>query len=216
LEYTWYDNDAPAGTGRNISVKLSPGAHTIKLEVSDGTQTSSAPSISVQVEKKTTVAPVTSGGGMGWLPIAAILAIVLVVVAVAVLAMRRKQSQEPEPSGMGRVDEVPGGVGVALAPVPPAETGAGGEEGAAADEARRKIAATMDRLADYQEAHPDEVVDMSPVMEKIDIAREMLGTGAGDDALDFAKEAGAEADKIMAPKAPAPPAPRKVVKKRAA
>jgi hypothetical protein len=73
-------------------------------------------------------------------------------------------------------------------------------------------------LADYQEAHPDEVVDVAPVMEKIELAREMLGTGAGDDALDFAKQASSDAERIMAPQAQgapaAPLAPRKVAVKR--
>jgi len=158
------------------------------------------------------VAPVTSGGGMGWLPIAAVLAIVLAVVAVvAVLATRRRrQPHEPAPPGTGRVDEVPGGEGVALATVAPAENGAGGEEGAAAwkgeegaaaGEARALIKSTMDRLAAFQEAQPDEALDLSPVTDKLDIAREMLGTGAADDALDFAREAGLEADRITAPNA---------------
>jgi hypothetical protein len=52
-------------------------------------------------------------------------------------------------------------------------------------------------------------------MEKIDIAREMLGTGANDDALDFAVEASAEAERILAPKAQgAPSAPKKVAVKK--
>ena len=75
----------------------------------------------------------------------------------------------------------------------------------------------MDRLADYQEAHIDEVVNVAPVMEMIDIAKDMLGTGESADALDFARKASEEAERIMAPKAPQEPSPprKAVVKKRA-
>ena len=205
LQYSWFDNDAPAGTGRNISVKLLPGAHTIRLEVSDGTQTVTASSISVQVVKKNTVAPVTSSGGSSMLMLAAAAAAILAVVAViAVLATRRrKQPQEPPgPSGTGRVDDVPGGV--ALPPVPPAEAAAGGEE------AQRMIDSTVNRMAEYQEAHPETAVDFAAVTEKLNIARDMLRSGQGDDALDFAREADSEATAIMGPKAA-----RKVVRKKA-
>jgi hypothetical protein len=69
----------------------------------------------------------------------------------------------------------------------------------------------VDRLADYQEAHPEEVLDVAPVMEKLDIARDMLKSGDHDDALDFANEARAEADKMTAPKAPKKVAVKKKV-----
>ena len=213
LEYTWYDNDAPAGIGKNISVKLSPGSHTIRLEVSDGTEAVSSSSISVTVEKEQASAPVTSGG-FDWIPIvAAAIAVVAAVGVIAVVAARRRKRPQEPGMGEGRVDAVPEGEDVALPPVPPAEAGG--------DEARALINSTLDRLAEYQEAHPDEVVDMAPVMEKVDIAREMLGTGANDDALDFAKEASLEAENIMAPKAQeappaqtAPSAPKKVTVKK--
>ena len=210
LEHSWFDNDAAVGTGRNISVKLSPGTHAIRLEVSDGTETVSS-SISVQVEKKQTVTVTSSGSSM--LPIAAAAVAVLAIVAVvAVLAMRRrKRYQEPEPSGMGRVESIPEGEGTALPSVPPPETGSKGS----GDEARAVIRSTVDDLADYQEAHPEEALDFSPVMEKLDIAREMLGSGEDDDALDFARDAQAAANTIMAPKAQgAPSAPKKVVVKK--
>ena len=60
LQYSWSDNGAPAGTGRNISVKLKPGRHTITLEVSDGTAMVSK-EITVNVEKRSTGAAATSG-----------------------------------------------------------------------------------------------------------------------------------------------------------
>ena len=64
------------------------------------------------------------------------------------------------------------------------------------------IESTVNKLADYQEAHPEEVLDVAPVMEKLDIARDMMKSGEHDDALTFAKEAEAEADKLTAPKGP--------------
>jgi hypothetical protein len=222
LDYSWSDNGEPVGTGRNISVRLSPGTHAIKLEVSDGSETAST-EITVQVEKKETVT--VSGGGIDWLPLAVAAAAVFAIVAVvAVLAAkRRKRQEEPEPSGMGRVESVPEGEGIALLSVPPAEAGpkGPGEEGAAGsedagaaggEEARRVIGSTVDKLADYQEAHPEVALDFTSVMEKLDIARDMLGTGENVDALDFAKDAEAEANRMMAPAAPK----KVVVKKRMA
>jgi hypothetical protein len=211
LQYSWLDDGEPVGTGRNISVKLASGTHTIKLEVSDGLETVST-EITVQVEKKETVT--VSGGGMDWLPLAlALAAVVAIVAVVAVLAAkRRKKQQEPEPSGMGRVESVPEGEGIALPAVPPAEAGpkGPGEEGAAGgEEAQKMIDSTLDKLADYQEAHPEEALDVAPVMEKLDIARDMLRSGSNDDALDFAREAKAAVDGMTAPRAP-----RKVVVKK--
>jgi len=224
LQHSWFDNDAAMGTGRNISVKLSPGTHAIRLEVSDGTETVTA-EISVQVEKKQTVTVATTSGG-GWLPIAAAVAAAIAIVAVVavVAARRRRTTNGPEapagargsfePSGTGRVSSVPEGEGYALPAVPPAESGPGGpgEEAGADNEARRVIASALDRLADYQEAHPDDVIDVAHVMEKVELAREMLGAGANDDALDFAKDAEAAVVKMTTPAAPK----RVMVKKRKA
>jgi hypothetical protein len=199
LQYSWFDNGDPVGTGKNMSVTLKPGTHTIKLEVSDGSESVST-EITVRVEKKETVT-VASSGNDDWIPVAAAAAAVFAIVAVvAVLAARRRRTTNgPDASEDARVSYE----GVALPPVPPAEAGAGGEE------ARRVIDATVDRLADYQEAHPEEVLDVAPVMEKLDIARDMLRSGEYGDALDFAREAGAEADKLTAP-----PAPKKVAVKK--
>jgi hypothetical protein len=204
LQYSWLDNGEPVGTGRNISVKLKPGTHAIKLEVSDGSETVSS-EITVRVEKKEIVT--VSGGGTDWFPLALALAAVIAIVAVVavVAARRRKRQEEPEPSEESRIDSVPEGEDVALPIVPPAEAGMGGEE------AQAIIDSTLDKMADYQEAHPEEVLDVAPVMEKLDIARDMLRSGSNDDALDFAMEASAEADAIMAPKAPPAPAPPKKV-----
>jgi hypothetical protein len=215
LQYSWSDNGDPVGTGKNVSVKLKPGTHTIKMEVSDGSEAVST-EISVQVEKKETVT--VASGSNNWLPLAAAVAAVFAIIAVmAVLAAkRRKRQEEPEPSEEGRISSVPEDEGMALPLVPPAEAGAG-DEGthAESEEARRVIDSTLDRLAGYQEAHPEEAIDVAPVMEKIDIAREMLGTGANDDALDFARDASVEAERILAQNAPmAPAAPKKAVVKK--
>jgi hypothetical protein len=185
LQYFWFDNDAAVGSGRNISVKLGPGTHAIRLEVSDGTETASS-SVSVQVEKKQTV-PVTSSGS-SILPVAAAAAAVFAIVAVvAVLAMRRRRtSAGPEASAEAR-----------------------------GPQARALIDSTVDRLADHQEANPEQVLDLSPVMEKLDMAREMLRTGEPGDALDFARQAKSEAARLLATPAPmAPLAPSKVAVKR--
>jgi hypothetical protein len=200
LQYSWSDNGEPVGTGRNISVKLAPGTHTIKLEVSDGSET--VPSeITVQVEKRQTVVTVSSGND-NWLPLAAAIAAVFAVVAVvAVLAARRRRTTNgSEASAEARIPSLP--------EVPPAEAGSEGED------VQKRIDSTLDKLADYQEAHPEEALDVAPVMEKLDIARDMMRSGSNDDALDFAIEAGAAVDKMTAPKAPA--APKKVVVKKKA
>jgi hypothetical protein len=204
LEYSWSDNGEPVGTGRNISVRLKPGTHTIKLEVSDGTETIYS-EITVQVEKKQTVT--VANAGIDWIPIAvAVGAVIAVVAVVAIVAAKRRKGQEPELSEDGRIDSVPEGEGVALPPVPPAEAGSEGED------VQRTIDSTVDKLADYQEAHPEEVLDVAPIMEKLDIARDMLRSGSSDDALDFAIEAGTEADRMIAPREPV--APKKVVVKK--
>jgi hypothetical protein len=129
--------------------------------------------------------------GTDWLPIAAAVAAAIAIVAiVAVMAAhRRRTTTGSEASAEARIPSLPA--------VPPAE-----EWAADGEEARKVINSTLDRLAEYQETHPEEAMDVAPVMEKIDIAREMLGTGANDDALDFAREASVESERILAPKAP--------------
>jgi hypothetical protein len=67
----------------------------------------------------------------------------------------------------------------------------------------------VDRLADHQEAHPEEALDLAPVMEKLGIARDLLKSGEYDDALDFAKEAALAVEKMLAPVAPRKPAVKK-------
>ena len=86
LKYTWYDNDGQAGTGRNVSVKLAPGAHTIRLEVSDGTETVTS-SVSVQVAKAKAPGP----SGTNPIPEGAGAAVVVIVAAAAVVAARRRR-----------------------------------------------------------------------------------------------------------------------------
>jgi hypothetical protein len=102
LQYSWLDNGEPAGTGKNISVKLKPGKHTIALEVSDGSETVST-EISVEVEKKETVT--VASGGFDWLPLAAAAAAAVAIVAIiAVLAARRRRKHDgPEASEEARV-----------------------------------------------------------------------------------------------------------------
>jgi hypothetical protein len=72
------------------------------------------------------------------------------------------------------------------------------------------IDSTVNRMAEYQEAHPETAVDFAAVTEKLNIAKDMLRSGQGDDALDFAREADSKATAIMGPKAA-----RKVVRKKA-
>jgi hypothetical protein len=104
---------------------------------------------------------------------------------------------------------------VALPSLPPPESGperTGEEAGGPKDEARAIIDSTVDMLSDYQEAHPEEALDVSDVMEKLDVARQHLKTGEDALALKFAKKAREAAEGIVAAKAPA--APRKVVVKK--
>ena len=71
------------------------------------------------------------------------------------------------------------------------------------------IESTVNKLSDYQEAHPEEALDVAPVMEKLAMAREMLKSGADDDALDFARAAEAEVKKLTDGPAPARPSVKK-------
>jgi hypothetical protein len=209
LQFNWWENGNPLGTGRNISVKLSPGTHLIALEVTDGSESVSREvTVNVAQNKPVTVA----GGGTGWLPIAAAAAAAFAIVAVvAVLAMgRKKRYQEPEPHGIRRIETIPGGEGVALPTLPPPESGTGEEAGGPGDEARAIIDSTVDMLSDYQEAHPEEALDVSDVMEKLDVARQYLKNGEDAKAQKFARKAQEAAGNIIVP----PPPKRVVVKKK--
>jgi hypothetical protein len=151
----------------------------------------------MEVIKKETLT--VAGEGFGWAMMAAAAAAVFTIVAViaGVAARRRKRLEEPEPSGEGRLSSVPDGDTVALRPVPPAEDGPEGP----GEEARAVIDSTVDILAGYQDVHPEEALDVAPVMEKLNIAREMLKSGEYDDALDFARAAEAAVNKMTAPAA---------------
>jgi hypothetical protein len=197
LHYSWLDNGNPAGTGKNISVNLKPGKHTITLEVSDGTETASS-EVSVEVAKKEQI----TSGGNNWMLIGGTvgaLVAVLAVVGFLAASRRRRRTGAPEPADDVEAAAIPERETVALPPVPPAET-ALKEPG---DEAKRLIDSALDRLADYQEAHPDEALDVEPVMEKLDIARGFLKSKNDDDALDFARKADAEVNRLTHAKAPA-------------
>jgi hypothetical protein len=195
LEYSWLDNGEPAGIGKNISVKLKPGKHTITLEVSDATETVST-EINIEIIKKEQVTVATSGMMVIGGAVAAVLAL-LVVVGVLVMTRRRK-TKSPAPDKEAGATEPRDEEPVALPPVPPAEASLQGQD----EEARKIIDTTVERLADYQEAHPEEALDVGPVMEKLDIAREFLKSGEYDDALDFAREAEAAVLAMTAPRAP--------------
>jgi hypothetical protein len=71
------------------------------------------------------------------------------------------------------------------------------------------IDAAVDRLSDYQEAHPDIVPEVAPVMENMEIARGFLGSGEYNDALAFAKEVDAAVNRMTQPAAPKRVAVRK-------
>jgi hypothetical protein len=118
---------------------------------------------------------------------------------------RRKKPQEPETSEESRIASVPEDEGIALPSLPPPEMPAQ-EPG---DEAKAIIDATVERLSDYQEAHPEEAIDVADVVEKLDIARQYLKTGEDAKALKFARRAESEAYEMLAPAAP-----RKVVVKK--
>jgi hypothetical protein len=101
--------------------------------------------------------------------------------------------------------------------LPPPESGSEGpdeEAGGPGDEARALIDSTVDMLSDYQEAHPEEALDVSDVMEKLDLARQYLKTGEDAKAQKFARKAQEAAEGMVAAGAPA--APKKVVVKRKA
>ena len=211
LQYSWLDNGDLAGTGRNISVKLAPGTHTIELEVSDGTETVST-EITVQVEKKETVT-VASGGNDLTMMAAAAAAIIAIVAIVAALAVRRSRkkngheaseeasgSLDPEASEEARVSDE----GMDLPSLPPPEPALG-----PGDEANAIIDTTVERLSDHQEAHPEEALDVSEATENLDIARQYLKTGESAKALKFARRAKEAADIMIGP-----PLPKKVVVKK--
>jgi hypothetical protein len=94
LKFSWLDNDNPVGTGKNISVNLKPGKHTITLEVSDGTETVRT-EVSIEVEKKTQVT--VAGNNWGLIGGAAVaLVAVLVVVGILVASRRRRRTGEAD------------------------------------------------------------------------------------------------------------------------
>lgn len=66
----------------------------------------------------------------------------------------------------------------------------------ARDEARRLIVASEGALAEYLEQNPDDVAKAEPLMEKLDIARQMLDDGEYEMALRYAKEAEAAAREL--------------------
>ena len=89
LEYSWSDNGGPVGTGKNISVNLKPGKHTIGLDVSDGTDTASK-EITVTVEKKP--AGTAGTGGSGLIPsVSAGAATAALLAGVAIMAVLRRR-----------------------------------------------------------------------------------------------------------------------------
>ena len=195
LKYSWFDNDAPVGTGKNISVKLAPGNHKIKMEVSDGTDTASS-EVSVEVTRKEQV---TSAGSNWPLMGGAAAALVAVLAIVGLLATRRRMRRTTEPAEDVRAATIPRGKTVAIPTVPPAKP-APEEPG---DEAKRMIDSAVERLAEYQEAHPDEDLDVEPVMDKLDIVRKFLKSGNDDDALVSARKAVAEVNRLTHAKATA-------------
>jgi hypothetical protein len=198
LEYSWSDNGNPAGVGKNISVKLRPGMHTIALEVSDGTETVRS-EISIEVTKKESIT--VAGGGDWALMAGAAVAVVAILAIVGVLAARRKRKpEEQDAMAAAMASSIPEGETVALPPVPPAE--AARQEPGTGEKAKKMIISTVDRLSDYQEAHPDEVLDVEPVMETLEIARGLLKSGEDDDALAFAMEAESAVAKLTKEVAP--------------
>jgi hypothetical protein len=90
LKYSWLDNDNPMGTGKNISVKLKPGKHTITLEVSDGTETVRT-EVSVEVVKKEQVTVAGDNWGLIGGAAAALVA-VLAIVGILVASRRRRRT----------------------------------------------------------------------------------------------------------------------------
>jgi len=130
------------------------------------------------------------------------LIIIIIVVIAAVSYIRRKKKAlaaaavPPGMPGYYPPQAPPEMSGMAPPPGPPAGEAADGKE------AQKIIDSTVNRMAEYQEAHLDTAVDFTAVMEKIGIARDMLKAGNNDDALDFAREADSEAVAIMGPKTP--------------
>jgi len=91
LSYSWLDNGEPVGGGKNISVSLKPGKHTITLKVSDGLETVSK-KITVEVERKITGTVATGGSELAIIPMGAAAAIALVA-AAAIMAFRRSRKK---------------------------------------------------------------------------------------------------------------------------
>jgi hypothetical protein len=188
LEYNWLDNGFPLGQGGNISAKLKPGKHLIVLEVTDGTETVRT-EINLEVTKKAEKVTVQDNGWMVGAA-AAVVACLAVVGAVAVLRRRRTGAAALE----GGAQAAAIGASAGLAQGPPPE-----------EEAKKVMDWTVERMADYQEAHPEEALDMSPVLENLDLAREFLDNGDGADALQYAREAEAAVRKVTHMPEPGPP-----------
>jgi hypothetical protein len=191
LEFNWLDNGNPVGMGKNISVNLKPGKHKITLEVSDGTETVRAEA-NLEVARKESI----SVAGNDWTIVASgVAALVALLVLAGVLAIRRgRRTMEPPGAAQAVVSSGPEEETTALPTVPPPE--ASGPEPEAQNEANRIMGSAVEHLADYQEAHPEEALDVEPAMEKLDIARGFLKSGEYDDALAFAMEADAAVNNL--------------------
>jgi len=188
LEYNWLDNGFPLGQGENISVKLKPGKHLIVLEVTDGTGTVRT-EINLEVTKKAEKVTVQDNGWMVWAAVAVVCCLAAVGV-VAVLRRRRTGAAALEGGAGAAAIGAPAGMAHELSPE---------------EEAKKVMDWTVERMADYQDAHPEEAPDMSPVLENLDLAREFLNNGDGADALQYAREAEAAVRKVTHMPEPSPP-----------
>ncbi len=175
LAFTWVENEFELGKGKSIQVRLGPGDHLIRLEVSDGNATVTAEAsfkISRAVKEQVTVQ------NDWWLPLVAVV-LIAAAVAGAFLAMRRSKRREPEapPESGAAAPPVPSVV------VPPPAAGDPDKR----DRARKAISSAEDAIAEALE----EGADTAAAMESLDIAKDFFKDGDYDEAATYAGEAAA-------------------------
>jgi hypothetical protein len=193
LLFVWSENELELGRGRSLQVKLQPGDHRVRLEVSDGNATVSS-EVSFRVLRRVKE-PVTVQSDW-WVPLLAVVAVAGAAGGAFLLLKRpgrgRPEALPPEAGPAaggvagaprkkpGKAAAGPAGPAAGAAP-PPAPPG----DGVKRDRARKALDSAEDALAEALESG----ADTTAAMESLDIARDFFKDGDFDEAAAYASEA---------------------------